>query len=87
MSYRDYEYLEHYPKSLEKVFGLWASLYEPEQVGMYDIFTLTDGSRILINEIRKIKKHAIAPPIWEFVDRDTSKTCYFKDLDYILEED
>jgi hypothetical protein len=70
----------HYPKIPCKPKG-WSVLHRPEDVKIYDIFTLQDKSRCLVNEIRKITKHAIYEDIWEFVDRDSGRICHFNEFE------
>lgn len=79
---------EHYPK-IPCEPKLWASQNKPEDVKIYDIF-FTDESprrRCLVNEIRKITKHAIYEDIWEFIDRDSGDVFHFNQFHLRYAED
>lgn len=65
----------------------WSALNKPENVQIYDIFTLQDGRRVIIEEIRKIKRHGVYGDIWEFVDRDTGYVCQFNEFEWLYDED
>lgn len=75
----------HYPKIPCPPKG-WSIHHKPEDVKIYDIFTLQDGSRVIIEEIRKIKKHAIHEDIWEFVDRDSGRVCHFNEFEWLYDD-
>lgn len=76
---------DHYPKIPCSTKG-YSAHFKPEDVRIWDIFTLQDETRVVINEIRKIKKHAINEDIWEFVDRDTGRVCHFNEFEWHYDE-
>ena len=65
----------------------WSDNYKPEDVRIYDHFILSDGSRIIIQEIRKIKRHGVYGDIWEFIDRDSNRMVQFHELKTQIVED
>ncbi len=64
----------------------WAKLNNPEDVRIFDIFTLQNGKRIQINEIRRIQKHGVFGIKWEFIDRE-GKLVDWKEFEWIYDED
>ena len=72
---------EHYPPWFNSKLGSWAQHHTEDDVKIYDIFELTCGKRVIVNEIRRITKHAIGFTIYEFIDRDTGHLFHFNDID------
>ena len=78
---------DHYPEYIKEELGLWAKHHKEEDVEIYDIFILKNKKRVLVNEIRKIQKHAIDFDIYEYVDRNTNEVFYFHEIETRLVED
>lgn len=77
----------HYPKWFFEELGLWGQHHKEEDVRIYDHFKLKTGDTVLVNEIRRIEKHAHGMFIWEFIDRDTGLIFHFNDIMYKYEDD